>query len=52
MCEEYEFFHDRSGRPDMVMGQSIVLSAIMTEVSLDCDDQRIKIFYCNKWRTN
>ena len=37
-CEEYESFHDRSGRPDMVMGQSIVLSAIKTEVSLDCDD--------------
>ena len=38
MCEEYESLHDRSGRPDMVMGQSIVLSAIKTEVSLDCDD--------------
>ena len=32
MCEEYESLHDRSGRPDMVMGQSIVLSAIKTEV--------------------
>ena len=29
---------DRSGRPDMMMGQSIVLSAIKTEVPLDCDD--------------
>ena len=38
MCEEYESLHDRSGRPDMVMGQQIVLSAIKTEVSLDCDD--------------
>ena len=38
MCEEYESFHDRSGRPDMVMGQSIVLSEIKTEVLLDCDD--------------
>ena len=38
MCEEYESLHDRSGRPDMVMGQSIVLSAIKTEVSLDYDD--------------
>ena len=37
MCEEYETLHDRSGRPD-VMRQSIVLSAIKTEVSLDCDD--------------
>ena len=33
MCEEYETLHDRSGRPDVVMGQSIVLSAIKTEVS-------------------
>ena len=32
MCEEYEFFHDRSGRLDMVMGQSIVHSEIKTEV--------------------
>ena len=38
MCEEYETLHERTGRPDMVMGQSIVLSAIKTEVSLDCDD--------------
>ena len=38
MCEEYESLHDRSGRPDMVLGQSIVLNAIKTEVSLDCDD--------------
>ena len=38
MCEEYESLHDRSGRLDMVMGQSIVLFAIKTEVSLDCDD--------------
>ena len=38
MCEEYETFHDRSGRPDDVMGQSIVVSAIKTEVSLESDD--------------
>ena len=38
MCEEYESLHDRSGRLDVVMGQSVVLSAIKTEVSLDCDD--------------
>ena len=37
ICEEYESLHDRSGRPDIVMGQSIVLSAIKTEISLDCD---------------
>ena len=38
MCEEYETLHDRSGRPDVVMGQSIVLSAIKTEVPLENDD--------------
>ena len=37
MCEEYETLHDRSGRPD-VMEQSIVLSAIKTEVSLENGD--------------
>ena len=34
MCEEYKSHHDGSGRPDKVMGQSIVLSEIKTEVSL------------------
>ena len=34
MCEEYESLHDRSGRPDMVMGQSIVLSEIKAEIPL------------------
>ena len=38
MCEEYESFHDRSGRPETVMGQTFVRSAIKIEVSLDCDD--------------
>ena len=44
MCEEYETLHDRSGRPDVVMGQSIVLSAIKTEVSLENDDQAYQNF--------
>ena len=43
MCEEYESLHDRSGRPD-VMGQSIVLSAIKTEVSLQNDDPAYQNF--------
>ena len=43
MCEEYETLHDRSGRPD-VMGQSTVLSAIKTEVSLDNDDPAYQNF--------
>ena len=38
MCEEYESHHDRSGRPDKLMGQSIVLSEIKSEVSLENDD--------------
>ena len=37
MCEEYESFHDRSGRPDVVLGQSIVLSEIKAEVPLEND---------------
>ena len=37
MCEEYESFDDRSGRPYQVMGQSIVLSEIKTEVPLEND---------------
>ena len=38
MCEECESLHDRSGRLDKAMGQSIVLSAIK-EVLLENDDQ-------------
>ena len=38
MCEEYESLHDRSGHLDKVMGQSIVLSEIKTEVLLENDD--------------
>ena len=40
MREEHESFHERTGRP-VVMGQSsssLVLSAIKTEVLMDCDD--------------
>ena len=36
MCEEYESLHERTVRP-VVMVQSIVLSAIKTEVPLDAD---------------
>ena len=38
MCEEYESLHDRSGQPDVLMGQSLVLSEIKAEVSLDFAD--------------
>ena len=37
MCEEYESFHERTGRL-VVMVQSIVLSAIKAEVSSENDD--------------
>ena len=32
MCEEFETHQDRSGQPDVLMGQSIVLSEIKAEV--------------------
>ena len=38
MCEECESLHDRSGQPDVVMGQSIVLSEIKAEVLLENDN--------------
>ena len=34
MCEEFEFHRDRSGQPDVLIGQSIVLSEIKAEVPL------------------
>ena len=37
MCEEFETHQDRSGRPDVLMGQSIVLSEIKAEVPLEHD---------------
>ena len=32
MCEEFESHQDRSGQPDVLMGQSIVLCEIKAEV--------------------
>ena len=34
MCEEFEFHQDRAGEPDVLMGQSIVLSEIKEAVLL------------------
>ena len=51
MCEECESFHDRSGQPDKVMGQSIVLSEIKTEVPLENDnpsDQNFLLRRCEE----
>ena len=44
MCEECESLHDRSGQPEKVMGQSIVLSEIKTEVPVENDDPEPKNF--------
>ena len=35
MCEECELHEDRSGQPDVLMGQSIVLSEIKAEIPLE-----------------
>ena len=49
MCEEYESLHDRSGRLDTVMGQSIVLSEIKTEVPLENDDPAYQNFLLQQY---
>ena len=49
MCEEYESLHDRSGRLDKVMGQSLVLSEIKTEVSLENDDPAYQNFLLQQY---
>ena len=46
MCEEYESLHDRSGRLDMVMGQSIVKSR--QKFFWRMMVQHIKTFYYKK----
>ena len=37
MCEEFESHQDRSGQPEILMGQSIVLGEIKAEVPLEND---------------
>ena len=44
MCEEFESLQDRSGQPDVLMGQSIVLSEIKAEVLLENDDPAYQNF--------
>ena len=44
MCEECESLHHRPGQPDVVMGQSNVLSEIKTEVPLENDDPAYQNF--------
>ena len=51
MCEEYESLHDRSGRPYMVMGQSIVLRCDQDRSFLwRMRIQHIKTFYYNNMK--
>ena len=53
MCEECEFFHDRSGQLDKVMVQSIVLSEVKTEILLENDDPAFqKLSIAAIWRAN
>ena len=47
ICEEFESLHDRSGQPDVLMGQSIVLSEIKEEVPLENDIPSHQNLYCN-----
>ena len=49
MCEEFESHQDRSGQPDVLMGQSIVLSEIKTEVPLDSDDPAYRNFLLQRY---
>ena len=49
MCEEFESLHDRSRQPDVVMGQSIVLSEIKTEVPLENDDPAYQNFLLQRY---
>ena len=49
MCEECESLHDRSGQPDVVMGQSIVLSEIKAEVLLENDDPAYQKFLLQRY---
>ena len=49
MCEEHESLHDRSGRPDKVMGQLILLSGIKAEVPLENDDPAYQNFLLQQY---
>ena len=49
MCEKCESFHDRSGQPYVVMGQSIVFSEIKAEVPLENDDPAYQKFLLQRY---
>ena len=48
ICEEHESLHERTERPDMVMGQSIVLNKLVT--NLNNNEQ--ETWFCTKTRTS
>ena len=50
MCEEYKSLHDRSRQPDVVMGQSIVLSEIKAEIPLEKDDRAYQNFLLQRYQ--
>ena len=49
VCEEYESHHDRTGRPDKVMGQSIVLSEIKPGFLLEINDPAYQNFQLQQY---
>ena len=49
MFEDFESLHDRSGQPDVVMGQSIVLSEIKAEVPLENGDPAYQNFLLQRY---
>ena len=49
VCEEFENHQDRSGEPDVLMGQSIVLSEIKTEAPLQNDDPSHHKILCQQY---
>ena len=49
MCEEFESLQDRSGQPDVLMGQSAVLSEIKADVPLENDDPAYQNFLLQRY---
>ena len=49
MCEEFETHQDRPGQPDVLMGQSIVLSEMKAEVLLENDDPVFQNFLLQRY---
>ena len=49
MCKEFEFHQEKPGQPDVLMGQSIVLSEVKTTVPLENDDPAYQIFLLQRF---